>query len=272
MESPYWSGMAERYRALTPPLRVSDSERDIYRKLAAQWRNDLQAPRVLVLGATPDFYDLQWPEHSDLLAVDRSQPMLRSVWPGDESESLCAEWTSADLPDHSRDIVLCDGGLTFFSYPQPLQQLLDNITRIMAPGGLFIVRLYVASNPPQSAATIYQQFSRGQIRDSHELKFRLWFALERAGGKGVCLNDVWNSFEAACSDLRSRNALPDWPEAEWLSMQAYEGLQDVYYFPSVEQLTGLMNQNHRSATLEANITPSGTCNEHLRILSFRLKR
>jgi SAM-dependent methyltransferase len=270
LQSPYWIGLARRYEALTPPLRISESERNIYQHLVTQWSGGTRPPRVLVLGATPDFYHLQWPEETQLLAVDRSQDMLSGVWPGAAGASLCADWTSMELPAESRDIVLCDGGLSFFSYPDELQALLATVTRILAPGGLFIVRLYVNSDSRQTTKEIFQQFSSGHIRNSQELKLRLWFALHREDEKGIRLHDVWSIFEEACEKLRAQDEVPDWPEAEWESMRAYEGLQDVYYFPSAEGVTGLLHKVNGKVRLQDSIMPSGPCHEHLRILSFRL--
>jgi SAM-dependent methyltransferase len=269
LQHPYWNDLARRYSALTPPLRISDSERGIYQQLVEQWQDASRPPRVLVLGATPDFYHLQWPEETQILAVDRSQAMLSGVWPGTPAQTLCADWTAMQLCKESRDIVLCDGGLSFFSYPGELQKLLANVTRIMAPGGLFIVRLYVDGESHQTAEGIYQQFSSGHIRNSQELKLRLWLALQDRDGKGVRLHDVWSSFEEVCEKLRAQGEVPDWPKAEWESMRAYQGLQDIYYFPSAEQVTVLLQKVNNKVRLQASIMPSGPCHEHLKILSFR---
>ena len=268
-QHPYWKDLARRYNELTPPLRISDSERSVYQSLVANWSSSDHAPGVLVLGATPDFYHLPWPGQTQMLAVDRSQAMLSGVWPGTPAQTLCADWTSMELPSESRDIVLCDGGLSFFSYPEKLQTLLANIARILTPGGLFIVRLYVQSEPRETVAGVFQQFFEGRIANSQELKLRLWFALLEEPGNGVRLHDVWGRFDAACEELRVRGDLPDWPDAEWESMRAYRNLQDVYHFPSGKQVTEILRSINPKVTLQADITPSGPCREHLRILSFR---
>ncbi len=265
----YWQGMAARYEASLAPLRLSTSERDIYIELAAKWHTNGQPPRVLVLGATADFYHLPWPEHTDLMAVDRSQPMLAEVWPGDQSQTLCQDWAAMDLPDASRDIVLCDGGLSFFSYPDALQKLANNVVRIMAPGGLFIVRLYVDGDYQETPQDIFQQLEAGAIRNSSELKLRLWFALHQRDGKGVCVADVWSCFNAAYPEEQEFISKLAWPAAEWQSMQAYKGMNDVYRFPSVAQVTEVFAQSKHPLHCEAEITPAGPCHQHLRILALR---
>jgi len=265
----YWSGMAKRYRALAPPLRISDSEREIYQQLTAAWYENGPCPRVLVLGATPDFYHLPWPKHSDLLAVDLSAQMLSEVWPGNESQSLCQNWATMDLPPASRDIVLCDGGLSFFSYPDQLQQLADNLGRIIAPGGLFLVRLYLDADYRETPAEIFEQLLQNRIRNSSELKLRLWFALNSSDGAGVRLADVWHSFHAACPNPKMLTESMSWPEVEVASMNAYKNLQNTYFFPTIEQVTEIWARSGSGFAVEANITPEGPCHQHLRVLSLR---
>ena len=270
----YWSGIAERYAALPPPLRISASELEIYEKLASRWSAGssgsgapvpkVRVPRVLVLGATPDFYHMPWPEGTDLLAVDFSAGMLSEVWPGGETQSLGQDWCTMDLPDASRDLALCDGGLSFLKYPDGLKALAENLGRIIAAGGLFIVRLYVDADHHESADAVMLELLQGRIKNSSELKLRLWLALNSRGDAGVRLDDVWRSFNTRCS----RKDIP-WPDGEWQSMQAYENMQDHYYFHSVERVTEILANSNSPFSLEAKLRPTGHCNQHLRLLSFR---
>jgi SAM-dependent methyltransferase len=265
----YWSGIAARYHALSPPLRISASEIAIYAQLASKWLTADPPPRVLVLGATPDFYHLPWPEQTSLLAVDRSAEMLDQVWPGNAAQSLRHDWATMDLPANSRDLALCDGGLSFFRYPHELQQLAGNLRRIITPGGLFVVRVYVDAAHRESTADIFAELKAGQIRNNCELKLRLWFALNPTDGSGVKLDDVWQCFHAAFPTPEVLTRTPHWPDPETESMNAYKDMQDIYYFPSVRQVSEIFSHSGSGFTLEANITPVGPCHQHLKILSFR---
>ena len=60
---------------------------------------------------------------------------------------MCANWLDLNLPDGSRDIVLCDGGLETQPYPQGQQQLVRIIRNVLSDQGLCIFRLYVL--PPK---------------------------------------------------------------------------------------------------------------------------
>lgn len=172
-----------------------------------------------------------------------------------------------NLPDASRDIAFCDGGLIFFSYPDQLQQLAGNLGRIIAPGGLFIVRLYLDADYRESTADIFAELKAGRIRNSSELKLRLWFALNPTDGTGVKLDDVWQCFHAAFPDPEVLSNTLQWPDSEIQSMKAYRDMQDIYYFPSVEQVSEVCCSS--GFTLAASIAPKGPCHQHLKVLSFR---
>ena len=268
-ERAYWSGMAARYHALSPPLRISASEIAIYAQLASTFQKTNPSPRVLVLGATPDFYHLPWAEHTDLLAVDRSAEMLDQVWPGNAAQSLRHDWATTDLPAASRDLALCDGGLSFFRHPDELQQLAENLGRIITPGGLLVARVYVDAAYRESAADIFAELQAGRIRNSCELKLRLWFALNPSDGSGVKLDDVWQCFQAAFPRPEELTETLSWPSSQVQSMMAYKDLQDTYYFPSVRQASEIFSHSGNGFTLEACLTPDGPCHQHLKILSFR---
>lgn len=224
-----------------------------------------------MLGATPDFYHLPWPKHTELLAADLSAEMLSEVWPGDESQSLRANWSTMHLPPASRDIVLCDGGLCFFRYPDKLQQLANNLDRIIAPGGVFLVRIFLDADSCESPAEIFDELLQNRIRNSCELKLRLWLALKGSDRTSVLLADVWKSFHSAFPDPEVLTETIAWTESEIASMHAYKNLRDRYFFPTVEQVAEIWAGSGSGFTLEANITPVGPCHQHLRILSLLRK-
>jgi SAM-dependent methyltransferase len=273
--------MSARYAAYTPPLRISQTEWNAYIELISQWhaekRDSSLLPKVLVMGATPDFYGFPWASGTDLLAVDHSSDMLAAIWPGNPEQRLCQDWTTMDLPDASRDVVLCDGGFTFINHPEPLQQLAENVARIMAPGGRFITRLFVNAVRQETPAELFAALEQGNLANINELKLRLWLALNSTlnsnlnGGErtGVRLADVWRCFSAqypSAGTLAERSA---WPESEWHLMKAYEGTTDTYYFPSVEQISQAFQQTSFKLQRVAIIEPDVLCGQHLRLLSFR---
>ncbi|HKX55883.1 MAG TPA: class I SAM-dependent methyltransferase [Xanthomonadales bacterium] len=285
-ETSHWSGMSARYAAYTPPLRISPSERNSYFELASQWQTEQQRsgkhpgapPRVLVLGATPDFYYLPWPAGTDLLAVDHSADMLAAIWPGSSKQRLCADWSTMNLPDASRDVMLCDGGYTFISSPEPLRRMAENVARILAPGGRFVVRLFVNAEQQETPAELFRALELGSILTISELKLRLWLALNGrqkgtanvAGGKGVRLVDVWRCFQAEYKSPELLDERVSWSDDSlWQSMQAYEDKIDTYYFPSVDEVSQAFLQTTFKLEKVALVEPQVHCGQHLRLLSLK---
>lgn len=264
----YWGTMADRYYGQQPPLRISASERDIYIECTQPWLTAATTPRVLVMGATPDFFNLPWPPGTNLLAVDRSAAMLKSVWPGSELQASQQDWTDMDLPDASRDVALCDGGLTFFQPMQALQTLAENLGRIIAPGGAFIVRLFVEAEARETPAEIFAEFVDGKIPNASELKVRLWFALHASDGPGVRLHDVWRCYRDAIPNPGAIASRIPWQPAEWLSMDAYKNADEVYYFPTVDEVTVAFSGQPGGFSRPVVKTPTGPCWQHVKILTF----
>lgn len=276
-ENSHWTGMSARYAAFTPPLRLSAVECDHFIELASQWSANSHAghdaPRVLVLGATPDFHGFPWPRGTDLLAVDHSAEMLAAVWPGSSEQSLCADWVTMKLPDASRDLVLCDGGFTFIPSPEPLQQLADNVARILAPGGRLITRLYVNADEQETPAQLFHDLEQGRVQTVSELKLRLWLALNAtpngAQRTGVRLVDVWRCFQAEFTTPEQVARRVSQPDSVWQALQAYEGKTDSYYFPSAEEVSQAFMRSTVGLEIDAVIQPQVHCGQHLCLLSLR---
>ncbi len=276
-----WSGMSARYATYTPPLRISPSEQNTYFELASEWSSERQSsrlkPRVLVLGATPEFYYFPWPAGTDLLAVDYSADMLSAIWPGSSAQALCADWSTMDLPDASRDVVLCDGGFTFISSPGPLQRMAENVARILAPGGRFVVRMFVNAEQQETPDELFRALEQGEIQTLSELKMRLWLALNATsdapasalGAQGVRLVDVWRCFQAEYKTPEGLAQRVSWPEPLWPSIQAYEDKTDTYYFPSVEEVSQAFLQTPFKLEKAALVVPEVHCRQHLRLLSLK---
>ena len=77
-----WTRQAAQWERLTSPGRPCGDDLAFFDGLANDFAARHSAPRVLLLGATPELATLAWPSGTDLLAVDRCPRMLSTVWPG----------------------------------------------------------------------------------------------------------------------------------------------------------------------------------------------
>lgn len=203
----HWQRMAASWQLVGPPLRPGAADLALFNAAIAAWTAQHQAaPRALILGVTPELCHLDWPEGTQLSALDASAEMISRVWPGEPSAALVGSWTAAPLPDASRDLLLLDGGFGVLPWPEGQRQLLLEASRLLAPGGIFVLRLFAPAGRTGTLAGISADLDAGNIASLDELKFRLWGALQQDLATGVQPAAV-----VACIDtLASR---PGWARA-----------------------------------------------------------
>ncbi len=74
----------------------------------------------------------------NLVAVDNTLAMIRSVWAGNTPHRsvLCGDWLRLPLRDACLDLALIDGGLPAISFPDAHRELAGELHRVLKPGGL----------------------------------------------------------------------------------------------------------------------------------------
>jgi Methyltransferase domain len=253
----HWTEIARQWRQAGPPLRPSKQDLGFCIDALREWhQHGGVAPRALLLGVTPDFYHLPWPEGTDILAADRSQPMIHIVWPGPKEAVLCADWLALALPDSSRDIVLCDGGLHLLSYPQEQQQLVRILCSLLSDKGLCIFRLFVPPKDRESPDTVLQDLLEGRISNLNILKLRLAMSLQDSAAKGVELKKIWCAIHEITSDLEGLAEKIGWPIEHVLAMNIYRDSTARYSFVTVNQAYDLFCCNSGGFKLRYVHVPS----------------
>jgi SAM-dependent methyltransferase len=196
-------------------------------------------PRALVLGVTPEIARLAWPEGTDLLAVDRSEAMIRLVWPGFPRPGLGAlqsEWLDLDLPAGSRDLVLGDGCFNLLRYPDAHAALLRTVRALLSPRGRFAFRTFVRPEASETPAEVYRAALAGEIAGFHAFKLRLLMAHQRDPRAGVPVREVWRSFAAHVPDPEALSARLGWPAPQIATIASYRESEAVHVFPSLYEL------------------------------------
>ena len=151
-------------------------------------------PRVLLLGVTPELYRLPWPEGTQLLAVDRTQAMIDYVWPGPPDSALCSGWTELPLPDASRELMLCDGGLGMMDYPEGQARLAGELRRVVSEGGLCVFRLFAPPEERESVQDVLGDLKGGRIPGLRRLASELGWSVEHV----LTVNMHRDSSERSC--------------------------------------------------------------------------
>ncbi len=171
-----------------------------------------------------------------LLAVDRTQAMIDLVWPGPREAVQCADWLALALPDGSRDVVLCDGGLHLLAYPEEQHRLVRLLGGVLSDQGLCILRLYVPPPQPESPDAVLTDLVEGKISNLNVLKLRLWMSLLDSAAEGVELGTVWRAIHKVAPDLEALAARIGWPPEHMLAIDTYRGSKARYYFLPVGQV------------------------------------
>lgn len=264
-----WSKYAELWSYYQSPLRPHPDDLRIFGAAVREWSNNHGAPRALMLGVTPELHDLDWPDGTDLIAADRNPEMIASVWPGAKEAAIESEWTDLPLGDSSRDIVLCDGGVGLLEYPQGQRELARGLKRVLAPGGLFITRLYVPPATREPPEQVLADLLSGDIPNLCALKVRLWTALQPSLLEGVELSAVWEAVHSAAPDLDTLADRLGWSREETHVIDIYRNSPARYWLSGVNEVKQMLCDNPGGFSLESASTPAYALGDRCPILVFR---
>lgn len=263
----HWPAMARAWEKTGSPLRPCNEDIAAFTHAAAPWMDPQSAPRVLLLGVTPELYRLPWPAQRDFIAVDRTPAMIEHVWPGRCEEVLQAGWLDLPLQPSSRDLALCDGGLHLLEHPAGQKQLVDRLHEVLAPGGRCLFRLFTPPPRTESADAVLAELLAGRIANLNQLKIRLGTALQSTAVSGVAVRDVWRALRAAAPDWAKLAARIGWPLDHLALIDAYRDSDARYHFVTIAQATDLFCSGGRFVFREA-IHPSYPLGECCPLLVF----
>jgi len=255
-KSDYWHEIPRRWKWVGAPLRPVTEDISFYTAAINEWMQSNGPPRVLLLGVTPELYFLPWPKGTDFLAVDRTRPMIDTVWAGPKHAVYCANWTTMTLPDGSRDIILCDGGMDLLQYPQEHRQLVRILRRVLSDGGLCILRLYALPSKRESPETVLRDFVQGRVSNINILKLRLGMALQDTPSEGVQYKTIWNAFHAAAPDPGRLGPQIGWSAEQMHIIDAYRDCPNRFFFLTVADLRQLFCSSPGGFQFESLHVPS----------------
>lgn len=239
LDPEHWNSMADFWAQLGSPLRPSPEDQASYWRLIENWIGKFRKPRIAILGVTPELYQLPWPSRRDLIALDRSQEMIRQVWPGPVADAVEADWLEMPLAEGSRDLVVCDGGMIMLDYPGGQKQMVRSLHRLLAEGGRAIFRLYVPPAKKESAEEVIQDLLGNRIGNLNILKLRLGMALQKSPGSGVAVEEIRNAILKLAPDLRTLAQRLRWPFDHLRAIEAYRDSPARYYFSSQAEVMEL---------------------------------
>jgi len=200
-----------------------------------------------MLGVTPEIAGMAWPAGTKLMAIDRSEPMIAHVWPGDIAGSRTA--IRADWFDHDYgriDIVIGDGVFAIMRYPDQYRKLVGKIAAALPAGGLFVTRPFLQAIERETTETVVRDMVDGRIGSINAFKFRLAMSMQSSAEEGVRHGDVFDAARRAGIDCDTLAARTGWSELEIDTLRIYEGKDARLSFPSTGEMASLMSEHYET--------------------------
>lgn len=233
---------AARWARLGPPLRPCPEDLP---RLKEAWLAALPGGlpggciEVLSLGVTPEVALFPWAEKVSLRALDASEEMIRTVWPGDGPgrKAVLGNWLRTPFAEGSFDLIVCDAGLTQLVGIPSVTALGRELRRLLKTDGRVVMRHFARPARRESAQSLVAATEAGRVGNFHELKLRLLMALEaRTPQLGGHLGEAWDCFDRL---FPNREALAkrlgcDLPTVA--TIDAYRGREARYSFLSLGEL------------------------------------
>lgn len=245
----HWESIASVWAQLGSPLRPCAEDQIGYRSFIEPWIEQFARPRIIILGVTPEVYHLPWPAEHDLIALDRSRGMIEEVWPGPPECALEGDWLRMPLPNESRDLALCDGGLMLLDYPQNHRALVDQLHRVLVPGGRVILRLFAAAENRETVAEVLNDFVASRIDNLNILKLRLGAALQASPENGAPVREILRAVEMMDANLARLAQRVHWSLDHLRVIELYRESSAIYRFLSEAQITEMFCGDGRFAPL-----------------------
>ena len=241
-----WAVFAARWARLGPPLRPCPED---LQRLQEAWRASLPGgiPRrrieVLSLGVTPELALFPWAEQSSLRALDSSEEMIRSVWPGDgpERQAVLGDWRRTPFADASFDLIVCDTGLPLFVETARLAALGGELRRLLRQDGRVVMRHFARAAGVESEQSVSRALAAGQVHSFHELKLRLLMALDsQMPGLGVRLGEAWDCFARIFPDRETLAKRLGCDLQTVATIDAYRGKDTRYSFRPLDEVAQVL--------------------------------
>lgn len=236
-EHSHWGKAARRWHNVGQPLKPTAEDIRALENFVR--RSQAPQPRALLLGVTREIAAMNWPDGTRLLAADRSIDMIESAWDGAnvaDAKVVCGDWIELPIADNSRDIVIGDGSMLVFDYPDGFQRALRSFQRVLVPGGLFSHRFFISPDQREDPDTVFDDLRAGRIGSFHLFKWRLAMSLQPSIEAGVCLGDVWRSWKDAIPDVKKLSEELDWPFETVTSIDVYRDSETRFIYPTLAEV------------------------------------
>jgi hypothetical protein len=247
LQAGHWAEAAQHWHHYGPPLRPHASDIRAMEETVWRWRANhcARPPKALLWGVTPEIAAMAWPDGTELVAVDRSKPMIEHVWPGDVAghrRTICSDWLEYSCGDEHYDIVIGDGTFTLMGYPQPFRALAAKAGEMLTSDGVLIIRHFMRPPKMETPEAVFGDLAANRIGNFHVFKFRLAMSLQKSADSGVRMGDVFSAWKGALIDLAALADMTGWTREVIETIRLYEGKDSRLSFPDAAEIDMVMRE------------------------------
>jgi SAM-dependent methyltransferase len=255
---------------ISAPLRPVEEDLSICNDLIAMMHQSRDRLDALILGVTPEYFHLNWPENTSLSAIDKTPEMVENVWPGERAQVTLGSWEELPFSSASKNLVLCDGGLHLLSHPHKMQQLVRKINDIIDLDGYLLLRLFLPSASESTPEEVLEDLTSGKIPSLNHLKMKLASSLQKNVTEGVQLADIWDTLHSIENDQEKLALQLGWDLKDLQAINVYQNSPVKYHLLSLEEVTDLFTtENDHVFHVEKVIYPTYYDGEHYPTIIFK---
>lgn len=235
--SAFWDGFAADWR-VDPPQAPDAS--DLAWFLAEAGRSAEPRGPLLVLGATPEFGRVPWPEGFYPVATDGSLGMLRKVWsagPGaGRNLALQGDWLRLPWRDRSAALAVGDGCFGVLPDLDSVAAACREVGRVLQPGGRLLVRCMVRTPGMPAVDELFERLLGGEVERIGWWRWQVAMALQEAGERRVDRHRLWQLWTSRLPGWADLPALGYLPQDRVHRIARWEGEATPLHFPRLEEL------------------------------------
>lgn len=228
-----WSDLHKRWARSAVPLRPHPQVvENVARQIAGV------PGRTLLLGVTPEYAALDRP----ITAVDWSEAMIGSVWPGNTAQRhvVRADWCDMPFAPASFAAAIGDGALAMTRWSDHYDGIVARLRDVVRPGGRIVLRCFCSPETPETLAELAVTVMNGEPMGFHAFKWRLAHAaMYEQGADNIPIRAVWDAFQRLFPDREALSRVSGWSLHVISEIDDYEVSPLWKSFPTRAQLLKL---------------------------------